>query len=396
MNSDTHPSADPLTRAYGTLPTLPARLRYMLRRSARPRQPRRRWRTLLIGGLITAAVSGAALLNWAHSKPVTIIVDGNAHPARTRAETVGDMLRELNISVTPNDRVTPALTAPVVADMIVRVERARAVALTVDGTLRSIWTPDTNPADILSAAGVTLDAGDRVIVDGTHSRFEDLSRWPVPAAAIQVRHAVALHVDDDGALRTLNTTADTIGEALFEAGITLYLADQVTPPLSARIPADAESLSIRIRRAIPLTITVDGRRIQARARPLPNVTVADALADAGVALIGLDVVIPDEATPVTAGMDIRVIRIREEIRIEQRQIPFATRYQPTNALLRGERLVRRDGEPGLQSVRWRIRYEDDMMAAQIMESVRVLRTPIDRLVFYGTGVPRSALELIND
>jgi uncharacterized protein YabE (DUF348 family) len=154
MNADPHPSADPLICAYGTLPTLPARLRYMLRRRAQQRPPHCRWRALLIGGLIAAAVSGAALLDWAQSKPVTIIVDGNAHPARTRAETVSDMLRELNISVTPNDRVTPALNAPVTANMIVRIERARAVALMVDGALRSIWTPDTNPADILSAAGV--------------------------------------------------------------------------------------------------------------------------------------------------------------------------------------------------------------------------------------------------
>jgi uncharacterized protein YabE (DUF348 family) len=396
MNPDPHSSADPLPRAYGTLPTLPARLRYMLRRSMSPQPPRRRWRSLLLGGLIMAAVGGAALLTWTQSKPVTIIVDGNAHPTRTRAETVGDMLRELSIGVTPSDRVTPELAAPISADMIVRVERARAVALTVDGTLRSVWTPDTNPADILSAAGVTLDPGDRVILDGTHSRYEDLSRWPVPVAAIQVRHTVSLQVDDDGALHIIQTTSDTIGEALFEAGITLYLADRVTPPLSSRIPAQTESLLIRIRRAIPLTITVDGRQFQARTRPLPNVTVADALADAGVALIGLDVVVPDEATPITPGMDIRVIRVRDEIQIEQRQVPFATRYQPTSALPSGERILRREGEPGVQSVRWRIRYEDDMMAAQTLESVTLLRAPIDRLILYGTGVSRSALELIND
>lgn len=394
MNPNPHSSADPPPRAYGTLPTLPARLRYMLRRSKSPRP--RRWRALMLGGLIGAAIGGAALLSWTQSKPVTIIVDGNAHPARTRAETVGDMLRELNIGVTPSDRVTPELAAPIAADMIVRVERARAVALTVDGTLRSIWTPDTNPADILSAAGVALDSGDRVILDGTHSRLEDLSRWPVPVAAIQVRHAVSLQVDDDGALQTIQTTADTIGEALFEAGITLYLADRVTPPLSSRIPADTDSLMVRIRRAIPLTISVDGRQVQARIRPLANVTVADALADAGIALIGLDMVVPDESTPITPGMNIRVIRVRDEIQIEQRQVPFATRYQATSALPIGERLLRREGEPGVQSVRWRIRYEDDVIAAQTLESVTLLRAPVDRLVLYGTGVSRSALELIND
>lgn len=394
MNPNPHSSADPPPRAYGTLPTLPARLRYMLRRSKSPRP--RRWRALMLGGLIGAAIGGAALLSWTQSKPVTIIVDGNAHPARTRAETVGDMLRELNIGVTPSDRVTPELAAPIAADMIVRVERARAVALMVDGTLRSIWTPDTNPADILSANGVTLDSGDRVILDGTHSRLEDLSRWPVPVAAIQVRHAVSLQVDDDGALQTIQTTADTIGEALFEAGITLYLADWVTPPLNSRIPADTDSLMVRIRRAIPLTISVDGRQVQARIRPLANVTVADALADAGIALIGLDMVVPDESTPITPGMSIRVIRVRDEIRIEQRQVPFATRYQATSALPIGQRLLRREGEPGVQSVRWRIRCEDDVMAAQTLESVTLLRAPVDRLILYGTGVSRSALELIND
>ncbi len=394
MNSDPYLSTDPFPRAYGTLPTLPARLRYILRRSLPPPRPRRRWR--LIGGVIAAAVGGVLLLTWTQSKPVTIIVDGNAHPARTRAETVGDMLRELSIAVTPTDRVTPGLAAPVTANMIVRVERARAVALTVDGTLRSVWTPDTNPAAILSAAGVMVDSGDRVIVDGTHSRLEDLSRWPVPVAAIQVRHTVSLQVDDDGALRTIQTSADTIGEALFEAGITLYLADRVTPPLHARIPTDSSALLIRICRAIPLTMTVDGRQFQARARALPNATVADALADAGIALIGLDMVIPNEATPITPGMDIRVIRVREETHIEQRFVPFAIRYQPTSALLIGERLRRVEGEPGVQALRWRIRYEDDAVTARTLEAVTLLRPPIDRLILYGTGVARSALELIND
>ncbi|PJF25935.1 MAG: hypothetical protein CUN53_10260, partial [Phototrophicales bacterium] len=110
----------------------------------------------------------------------------------------------------------------------------------------------------------------------------------------------------------------------------------------------------------------------------------------------LDVVVPDEATAITAGMEIRVIRVREETYIEQRPVPFGMRYQPTSALPRGERLLRRDGEPGVQSVRWRIRYENDLMAAQTLESVTLLRAPIDRLILYGTGVSRSALELIND
>jgi len=77
---------------------------------------------------------------------------------------------------------------------------------------------------------------------------------------------------------TLHTTAATIGEALREAGMTVYLADKVSPDLGT--PAN-DGQVVSLEPAVPLTILADGRHLHTRTH---RKTVAEALAEVGVPL----------------------------------------------------------------------------------------------------------------
>jgi resuscitation-promoting factor RpfB len=132
---------------------------------------------------------------------------------------------------------------------------------------------------------------------------------PLLAACAVIALAVAslfigpqITINDNGTLRTVNTDAETVGAALHEAGATLYVADVITPDLGTPISA---GMVITIQRSVEVTVELDGTALRTRsAAP----TVGAALADLGIALIGLDAVEPGEMTPLSAGMIIRVIR----------------------------------------------------------------------------------------
>ncbi len=335
----------------------------------------------MLAGVVSGALmaGAAALLALAQSKPLTVAINGEAYPARTRAATVGDVLRELAVVVGDGDQIAPAPGSPITSDMIIRVERARAVRLIVDGRAQIVQTALSHPAEILDRARVSVAPNDRIVLDGTLADVDMLARWPVPVGVIQVRHAIRLPIDDAGRRSSIETTADTVGDALFAAGITLYLADVVTPGLNTPIPL-TDGVRVRIERATPVQIAADG--VQTRTR-VAGVTVGDALADAGIALVGLDRVSPAEAVRLNADMSIRVVRVREEIGMRIVDVPFATLYEPDTARAAGERYTAVEGQLGIGRVQIRVRYEDGIAVSERVEVTTLLLPPQDRLIRYG-------------
>jgi uncharacterized protein YabE (DUF348 family)/3D (Asp-Asp-Asp) domain-containing protein len=242
------------------------------------------------------------------------------------------------------------------------------------------WSPLTNPAEILASAGVTISELDRILLDGSAVTAAELEHWPVPVSRLNIRHAVPLHIDDDGELRVIQTTAETVGEALFDAGIPLFLADRVSVEVNTLVTADLE---IQIDRAKPVAISADGTILETRTQ---GDSVADALADAGIALMGLDYTIPAEDEPLDVGTEIRVVRVKEEVLTETEPIPFETVYQADSSLDLDQRNVLTEGQTGIRQTITRVRYEDGVEVSRSTSEAATLRAPVNRVVVYGTSV----------
>lgn len=312
--------------------------------------------------------------------PVTLAVAGQAYAVDTRAKTVGDLLREMQITLGEGDVISVPLESPLTPGMVVEVNRAREITLVVDGERRTLRTTATNPAEILDEAGVALSADDHVVVDGTETNGDSLALWPVIASHIIVKHAVPLHITDGDQQITIETTDATVGVALFNAGFTLYLADGVTPDISAPVSAGMEVI---IRRARPINIVADGVTLETRTR---GDTVSDALADAGVALMGLDYAIPAEDARLMPGMSIRVIRVTEEVLVEQETLPYETVYQPDAALELDQRRLVQAGQGGIVQTRIRVRYENGVEISRRPEVTTVIQEAADEIIAYGTAI----------
>jgi uncharacterized protein YabE (DUF348 family) len=338
---------------------------------------------LLFAGGLTAVVLAAALLLLpllSADRTVTLIVDGATHTIQTDAVTVGALLNERAIALNDGDIVAPALNHRLTQDLVVRITRARSVTLTVDGQTQVFRTSQTNPAAILDSAGLSAGPNDVIIIDGTRTQAAQLPNWPVPVSQIVLRRTLPVRVLDDAQEYRLETTSLTVGEALFDAGITLYLADVVSPDLQTPI---TPNLTITIQRARPLSIIADGAVIETRVRGL---TVADALAEAGLALVGEDYTIPAETEPLLPGLRIRVIRVRKDILTEEAEEPFQTIFQADPALELDQQAVIQTGQNRKIQTTIHVRYENGIEVGRETGETQVVQEGRDQVIAYGTNV----------
>lgn len=358
-----------------------------------PTQPTPRSLLIFVGVLVLLLiVAGAALGLIAvlslQPRTVTLVlqIDGSAQRITSTRATVAEVLADAGVTLTEDTRVNPPLDSRIEDGQQISVNHGHTVALTVNGLTTVFTTLEENPHTILQQAGVTLAADDAVWVNDQRIDAARLLEYPLAAARITVRRAVTLTLEDDGQARSIRTTTQTVGDALTEAGVTLYLGDSVTPPVSATLN---DGLTVRITRSSPVSITVDGVTLESRAR---GAKVADALSEAGVILTGMDYSVPPENANLRPGMAIRVVRVTEERITEQIPVPYETLYEADAELELDQRAVRQAGVNGLDERVIRVRYENGVEMRRYDDGVRRVQEPSAEIVRYGTKIVMRVAE----
>jgi len=306
---------------------------------------------------------------------IHLTVDGETQALRTHQTTVEAVLREAGLTLYPEDIVLPALSEQLTPGTDITVHRSRPVTVQVDGKTIEARTQLTTTDAILAELGLKVSPHDKV--QRLDSPADDAS--PIQ---IHIERAVPVTVQEAGSPPLhLYSTADTVGEALYEAGIILYLADNVRPAMSSAVKPGTR---IAIERSVPVTIHVDGRTLRMRTH---RYTVGDVLADLNIALQGMDYAQPALDAPMGDGQEIRVVRVREEIEVQQEPIPFETQWAPDPELeLDSPQRVGQEGQPGIFERRIRVRYEDDVKVDRRVEAEWVAQAPQPKIVNYGTKV----------
>lgn len=340
--------------------------------------------SLMMTALAGVFLLGAMALRREPPKPVTVtlIVDGLPRETETTARNIRALLEDEGIKITGNMAVAPLPDSPVESGMTVIVDDQRPVTLTIDGATSVFRTVIENPRDILTAAGVETDHDDEVLVNGSRVEPALLAEYPLPANRISVRHALTLALTDDGAGPVeIVTTAGTVGDALADAGVTLYLGDVIAPP--AETPLTTSGLEVRIDRALPASLTADSVTTETRTQAE---TVGALLAEAGVQLNGLDYAIPPENARLTSGMQVRVVRVTETVETETIEVPYETLYLADAEMELDTTAVTTAGVPGRDERRIRVRYEDGVEVQRFDDGVVRAAEPVNEVVSYGTKI----------
>ncbi|MCY4526247.1 MAG: ubiquitin-like domain-containing protein [Anaerolineaceae bacterium] len=344
--------------------------------------PLRLWHLVLILPLSLLALLAAALLlaPFVLEKDLTLVVDGQALSLRSRAGLVGQLLSEQGIALQPGDLVEPGLTSLLLDGQQVRVNYARDVLLGVDGVTRILRSPLNDPAALLAEAGLALAPGDALFVNG--QRFDPA--WSMdpatPLRQLELRRPQPFLLQDGDALRNLRSSARTVGEALLENGVALREGDVLHPPAATSLVAN---MTLQLRRALPLTLHADG---ESRPLRLPGETVAEALAAAGVQLADEDYSIPPGDTTLVAGMQLRVIRVREELVYERETLSHRTLTQADPELELDQRRVLQQGQDGIRGLPQRIRYENGAEVSRETGAAEMLQEPMDHIIGLGSKI----------
>ncbi|CAN5804720.1 MAG: transglycosylase family protein [Geodermatophilaceae bacterium] len=177
---------------------------------------RRSLQLILFGIVLTGLVAGSVA--WASfSKTVTVTVDGVASQVSTRADTVGDVLADADLSVAEHDTLAPAADEAVSDGGEILLNRGRLLTLTVDGVEREVWVTARSVDDALDMLG--FRASDIYV---SASRSE---RLPLSGLALDVRMPKSVTILVDGQTRTVETTAYDVEALLAEQDITLAATD---------------------------------------------------------------------------------------------------------------------------------------------------------------------------
>jgi 3D (Asp-Asp-Asp) domain-containing protein len=167
---------------------------------------------------------------------------------------------------------------------------------------------------------------------------------------------------------------------LWSAGYILFAADQLIPPADTPL---SPGLRVILTHSRPVIIQTQVGDVIIRTT---THKIGEALEAAHLSPQGLDYSVPATKEPIPSNGKMRLIRVTEQVMVEQTPLPFETEYQPVSDLDLDSQSILQNGEYGLTAQRVRIRYEDGKEASRQVESQWVARQPQPRIVGYGTQV----------
>jgi uncharacterized protein YabE (DUF348 family) len=311
-------------------------------------------------------------------KTVTLNIDGISRPITTYDLTVGSLLHSHQISLSPSDELSPSQDAWLKNGETITLSRAIPVQVWVDGEINSLYSTDRLPSLLLTQAGVQLQPADLLLSNGQPiglaQAFPDNSQ----SISLQVIRSKFFTFTINGKQQSINSTDPTLGAALWSAGFHLFVADQLSPPASTPLEPSLTA-SLDSSRQVTIQTQVGDITVRTAAH-----TVAEALQDAHLSPQGLDYSLPAQDKPIPLNGKIRLVRVTEQVLVEQTPIPFETQYQPDSNLELDNQSIIQPGEYGLSAQRVRLRFEDGVEASRNVESEWVAKTPQPRIIGYGT------------
>ena len=409
------------------------------------RQSNGQIRVLVQLSALTAAIVGLWLLWNLTATTVQIEVDGVSESVQTHRRVVGDLLTDVGLLLGPEAlveevvgegtrvpirvtqthnslgsaavatggtveqaaaneslRLSHNLDTRISEGLRVSVERPQSFVIFADGRETQISSWADSLAELMADAGIPFSPRDQVLIRGVpfgwydampagisqtqDPRVSSRPAWDLierDALPIEVNRSVRLAVYEGAVPYTIHTLAETVGEALRDAEITIYLGDEVQPSLGTPV---SSGLRVLIRRSTPISMLVDGRHYRTRTQ---SRTVGDALAEAGVGLSGLDEVSPPLGARVYPDMQIRIARVWEEIAVEEEIAPFETVWEGDRDLLI-DTFEDRPGAEGITRRRFRVVFKDGQEVDRALEDVWVAQEPRNRVRVYGQKiVPQS-------
>ncbi|HEX3028545.1 MAG TPA: 3D domain-containing protein [Clostridia bacterium] len=190
-----------------------------------------------------------------------------------------------------------------------------------------------------------------------------------------------LVVVDGGKSIVIKTMKNTVKEALNQKGIHVKAYDYVSMPLDQKLQKVKKNKLV-IKRAVPINVEFDGQKKKIMTY---KDIVKDALTDKPVNLGSNDKLVGAGSDDrIVKGMDIKVVRIKQEIVSEKSTIPFKTVSRENDRMDAGQQKVIQNGREGIRVKDYKVLYEDGKATVKKLIKDSIRSVPVNKIVELGT------------
>ncbi|WP_455675994.1 ubiquitin-like domain-containing protein [Pradoshia sp.] len=210
-------------------------------------RPRRTPTILLIMTSVAVFILATGIIFYESTKKtVALSLDGEKQMVKTHADTINELLQELDVEVGKDDYLSLAKGTEISDDLSVVWTPAVEVRLTIDGETTSVWTLSETVGDFLKKEGVQLRAEDKVSESMDEAIEENMD------ITIEKAFPVALKVGNEK--REVWSTSTTVADLLKNEEVRVNKLDRVSPALSNRL---TEESAVTITRVEKVTDVVE-------------------------------------------------------------------------------------------------------------------------------------------
>ena len=265
------------------------------------------------------------------------------------------------------------------------VVNKKDVTIDVNGQQMDLVTMSNSVEGALKQAGIKIGPDDLIVP----SPSERLTR----TESIKVRSAKSVAVVVDGQAKTIKSTALTVDELVSEIGSEIggvNEGDLLSKGRDTVIPADGMKLDITRPKVVSIN---DGGDVTYTQMAASN--VGDLLRRRNINLNPEDVVTPSITSPVKAGMDVRIDRVRTDQVRETVPFEAPANYKDDATAFEGDEVVEEAGTPGSKEVKRSIRIVNGKEESNTVISEKEVTPAKPATIKRGTKAKASAPSVAN-
>jgi uncharacterized protein YabE (DUF348 family) len=262
------------------------------------------------------------------------------------------------------------VAAALIAGTTAFVTLDKTVTISVDGTPKKVRTFATTVGGALDRAGIALSEHD-ALAPARDTKLRD-------GSLITIRHGRLLSLTIDGKPREVWVTADTVDEALAQAGARVNGA-VISASRSGRVPLSGLSLDVRTPQTV--TVLVDGHT---RSITSTALTLDKLLEEAQIPLGDQDLVSLPLSTYPATGQQVTITRISTSQVQESEAIPFGTQQRNDGSLYVGTSKVVQNGKNGVRVRTFALTFTDGKLTDKKLIGDQVTEQPTPKVIAIGT------------
>ena len=336
---------------------------------------------LLIG--IILILCGSLMLFFGSVKRVELVINGERRMFDTHASRVFEILEKAGVGYRMTDQIRPGLTERVRNGSRISVNRAASVRLD-DGKnteTRSYLSYQLFGGNILLDAGVRLYPGDRLLWNGGEIR-PDFNLGGVTELNLRLEQAnvFLLVTEQEPGGETVYGAGTTVRDALESAGIKLSGNTRVFPDPDMPF---SPGMTVEVLPVRELTVSRNGNPVTFTSA---GVNVGEALARAGMPLMGSDVSIPAAGEPLPADGRILIVPVSENFTMKAETLRNQTEWTADDSMGLDDTRLIAEGREGLKGTFRRIRTENRQTVLDETSPETILVQPVNEKRAYGTKI----------